>query len=80
MMRWSFMALFVVMLLGTGCTTKHLRIGGMVCPPGHTQDMVYKDFSECRVYDEKEAERASRVKVPDDCIECLTERGYRVDE
>ena len=66
-----------------GCTTKNLRIGGMICPPGHTEQMVHQDFRECRVYDDKAAAKASQPKLKSDltpeCIECLEERGYTVD-
>jgi hypothetical protein len=79
MMRYLLMAAAALMLLG-GCTSKSLKVGGMICPPGHTEEMVHQDFRECRVYDEKAAERASRPKqVPQECIECLQERGYTVD-
>jgi hypothetical protein len=78
-MRLSVMIAAVLLLL-TGCSTKHLRVSGMICPEGHTQEMVHQDFSECRVYDEKAAERASNPNVPQECMECLIERGYRVDE
>ena len=78
-MRYLLMTAAAVMLLG-GCSTKNsLKVGGMICPPGHTEEMVHQDFSECRAYDEKAAERASRPKLSPECVECLRERGYTVD-
>jgi len=77
-MRMLIMTAAAVLLF-TGCTTKNLRIGGMICPPGHSEDMVHQDFRECRFYDEKAAEAASRPKLTPECLECLKERGYTVD-
>lgn len=70
----------VLLLLG-GCSTKHFRVSGMICPEGHTEGMVSRDFRECRAYDEKAAEKASwPKKLPVECIECLEERGYKIAE
>lgn len=77
-MRYLFLALAVLGLLG-GCTMKSIKVSGMICPEGHTEEMVHQDFRECRAYDEEAAERASRPKLSPECIECLQERGYRVD-
>lgn len=77
MMR-SLLLAAAALLFVTGCATKDLRIGGMICPPGHTEDMVHQDFRECRVYDDDAAARASMPKLSTECIECLEQRGYKV--
>lgn len=77
MMRYLFIALAA--LLVAGCTTKDLKVSGMICPEGHTEEMVHQDFRECRVYDDEAAARASQPKLTPECIECLRERGYTVD-
>lgn len=79
MMRTILLALAVLTI--TGCSTQDLRVSGMICPEGHTEEMVHRDFRECRVYDEKAAERASYPKqLAPECVQCLEERGYTVDE
>jgi hypothetical protein len=71
----------VIVLMLAGCSSKEIEVSGMICPPGHTEQMVHADFRECRAYDEKEAEKATYPKALDsECKECLIERGYRVSE
>ncbi len=77
MMRYLMIALGALLL--AGCSTKEIRIGGMICPPGHTEEMVHQDFRECRVYDDEAAAKASQPKMTPECIECLEQRGYTVD-
>ena len=77
-MRYLFLTAAVLMI--AGCTAKSLKVGGMICPVGHTEDMVHQDFRECRAYDEKAAEEASRPKLTPACVECLEQRGYTIDE
>ena len=79
------MRLIVLALLGAlwfgGCSSKNIQVSGMICPPGHTEQMVHEDFRACRAYDEKEAEKATFPKTLDqECKECLIERGYKVEE
>lgn len=78
-MRLTLLAV-TALLLTAGCADKQLHIGGMICPVGHTEEMVHQDFRECRAYDKKAAERASRPGLTEECQECLQERGYKVDE
>jgi hypothetical protein len=77
-MRMTLLAA-TALILTAGCADKQLHVGGMICPEGHTEEMVHEDFRECRAYDEKAAERASRPKLTEECKECLEERGYKVD-
>ena len=71
----------VLLLALSGCSTKNIRVSGMICPEGHSDEMVSRDFLECRAYDEKAAEKASwPKKIPTDCVECLEERGYKIAE
>lgn len=74
--------LFIALLpLFWGCQTKSLTVSGMICPPGHSEQMVSADFRECRAYDEKEADKATFPKSIDkECKECLLKRGYSIDE
>lgn len=77
-MRFVLLAA-TTLLFSAGCADKQLHIGGMICPEGHTEDMVHQDFRECRAYDAEAAERASQPKLTEECQECLEERGYKVD-
>ncbi len=77
-MRYLFLSAAALLLMG-GCATKSLKIGGMVCPEGHTEEMIHSDFRDCRAYDDKVAEESSRPKLSPECVECLEARGYQVD-
>ena len=77
-MRLSLLAIILAALFISGCETKHIRVGGMVCPEGHTEQMVHRDLSQCRYYDEKAAAEASKSKIAPECIECLQEKGYLI--
>jgi outer membrane biogenesis lipoprotein LolB len=78
MMRF-FLVLAAMLFLFAGCSSKNVRVSGMVCPEGHTEQMVTQDLRECRAYDEKAAEKASRSKLSPECIECLKKRGYEIE-
>jgi hypothetical protein len=79
-MHYILFVLIGALLLG-GCTGKNIRVSGMICPPGHDEQMVHSDFKECRAYDEKEADRATYPKQLDrECKECLLKRGYTIDK
>lgn len=77
-MRTTLLAL-AALLITAGCADKQLHVGGMICPVGHTEEMVHQDFRDCRAYDDKAAERASQPKLTEECQECLQQRGYKVD-
>jgi len=79
-MRIVFFTLVTLALFIGGCQTKQIRIGGMVCPSGHTQEMVNQDLSQCRYYDAKAAAKASKSKIAPECIECLEKKGYKIEE
>jgi hypothetical protein len=70
-----------MLLAFAGCSSKNMKVSGMICPPGHTEQMVNADFRECRAYDEEKAQKATYPKALDsDCQECLVKRGYRISE
>jgi len=79
-MRYGLVLVLLTALFITACQTKHIRIGGMVCPEGHTEQMVQRDLSQCRYYDAKAAAEASKSKIAPECIECLKKRGYEIEE
>ncbi len=79
-MRLSLLALIFAALFISGCETKQIRVGGMVCPEGHTEQMVQRDLGQCRYYDEKAAAEASKSKIAPECIECLEKKGYLIEE
>lgn len=64
-----------------GCTTKHFTVNGLICPEGHTEQMVQRDLSECRYYDQDAAARASKPpRLSEECQECLEKRGYEIEQ
>lgn len=62
----------------SGCAEKRLMINGMICPEGHSEARAKADFSECRYYDLKDADKASTPKITVDCKECLEKKGYTI--
>lgn len=80
----SIMFLFIVLWAISGCSTKNIRIGGMMCPEGYSQEQINRDFAECRFYgpqEEKEARKSAFPKeVEPECIECLEAKGYKISE
>ena len=80
MMRASLLFILMLGLFASGCQTKHIRVGGMICPEGHTEQMVHRDLSQCRYYDEKAAAEASKSKIAPECIECLQKKGYMIEK
>lgn len=71
-------------VLFAGCSGKYVRVGGMTCPQGYSQDQVDRDMRECRFYGESEQEAAQKASFPKEvgpeCIECLEEKGYQITE
>lgn len=72
------------MLVLTGCTTKYVRVGGMMCPEGNTPQQIDQDLRECRFYGPAEDEAAAKAAFPKEvepeCIKCLEEKGYKITE
>lgn len=83
-MRIGLMVLAALPLLVVGCSTKEVRIGGMMCPQGHSQEQVNQDLRECRFYGPQEHEAALKASLPKtvepECIKCLEEKGYKITE
>jgi len=81
-MKPMLFSLFTLLALGAaGCTTKHFTVNGLICPEGHTDQMVRHDLSECRYYDQDAAARASRPpRLEQECLECLKARGYELEQ
>lgn len=74
-------AMGLLLSLFSGCSTKSITVSGMICPPGHSEQMVNQDFRQCRAYDEKKADLATFPKSVDaECKECLLKRGYTIDK
>ena len=71
--------LCALLLFLSGCSGKNIRVGGMICPDGHTEQMINRDMRECRVYDDEAAAKASLPKLTEECVECLKKRGYEIE-
>lgn len=71
-------------LLLAGCSMKNVRIGGMMCPEGYSQEQIERDMRECRFYGPAEDEAAAKAAFPKEvapeCAKCLEERGYTITE
>ena len=62
----------------SGCADKQLMINGMICPEGHSEARAKADFSACRYYDLKDADKASTATISVECKECLEKKGYTI--
>lgn len=61
-----------------GCSSKQLMINGMICPEGHSEARAKADFTACRYYDLKDADKASTANISVECKECLEKKGYTI--
>lgn len=61
-----------------GCSDKQLMINGMICPEGHSEARAKADFTACRYYDLKDADKASTATITVECKECLEKKGYKI--
>lgn len=67
-------------LIVAGCSQKQLVVNGMICPAGHSEELVRSDFKECRVYDIEAATKASKGPLSIECQKCLVDKGYRIEQ
>jgi hypothetical protein len=76
----TFAGFATAMLLLTlsGCANKQLTINGMICPEGHSEARAKADFTACRYYDLKDADKASTANITVECKECLEKKGYTI--
>lgn len=70
----------LIALAMTGCSDKQLIINGMICPEGHSEARVKADFTECRYYDLKDADKASKPTITVECEACLEKKGYTIEK
>lgn len=61
-----------------GCANKQLMVNGMICPEGHSEARAKADFTACRYYDLKDADKASSGTINIECQECLEKKGYKI--
>ncbi|MDP3267144.1 MAG: hypothetical protein Q8M39_09970 [Sulfuricurvum sp.] len=61
-----------------GCANKQLTVNGMICPEGHSEARAKADFTACRYYDLKDADKASTATISVECKECLEKKGYTI--
>ncbi len=75
-MRTLILLAPIVLTFFHGCGSKNITVNGLICPEGHSEEMIQNDFRECRYYDMKAIEAASRPKIDEECLRCLEEKGY----
>jgi len=80
MKKSLFFGIAAVLLLLSGCADKQITINGMICPAGKTEDRIMADFQECRYYDLKAAEKASKAPITVECQKCLESKGYKIEQ
>lgn len=68
----------ILILMLCGCTSKRLTINGMICPEGHSEARARADFTACRYYDLKDADKTSTANITIECKECLEKKGYTI--
>lgn len=78
---YTLLASLTLTVAFCGCTTsgtKQLMINGMICPEGHSEARAKADFTACRYYDLKDADKASTATITVECKECLEKKGYTI--
>ena len=75
-MRLTLFAL----LFFVGCSSKNLEINGLVCPDNISEQMVQRDLSECKYYDEKRIAERSKSPLSIECQKCLKKKGYEIKQ
>ncbi len=66
----------VLALFYSGCSSKNTTVNGLICPSGHSNELIQADFRECRYYDMKAIEASATPKIDDECLKCLESKGY----
>lgn len=79
-LTYATMAAGMLLLALGGCSSKQLIVNGMICPEGHSEARAKADFSACRYYDLKDADKASTANISVDCKECLEKKGYTIEK
>jgi hypothetical protein len=78
MMKYLIFLLTLFVL--TACSSKEVRVNGLICPEGYSTHQVQKDLTQCKYYDEKAAAEASKSPITPVCRECLEAKGYEIEE
>ncbi len=78
MIKILFLTLTLLVL--SACSTKPMTINGLICPEGFSTHQVHKDLTQCQYYDEKKAAEASMSPIAPACIQCLEDKGYKLEE
>lgn len=74
---YTLIASLTVTIALAGCANK-LMVNGMICPEGHSEARAKADFTACRYYDLKDADKASTATITVECKECLEKKGYTI--
>ncbi len=75
-MKTTLLLVSVLALFYSGCSSKNMTFNGMICPAGHSEELIQNDFRECRYYDMKAIETSATPKIDEECLKCLEEKGY----
>jgi hypothetical protein len=75
-MKTTLLTISALTLLYSGCSSKNIAVNGLICPAGHSEEMIQRDFRECRYYDMKAIEASATPKIDEECLKCLNEKGY----
>ncbi len=78
-MRAILFVCSITVLFYVGCSSKRITINGLICPPGHSEEMIQNDFRECRYYDMEAIEKSSQPNIDEECLRCLEEKGYIIE-
>lgn len=79
-MKKNLLFAVLTILFFSGCAQKQLVVNGMLCPEGHTDELIKADFRECRYYDLKAASEASKAPLTIECKTCLESKGYKIEQ
>ena len=76
----KYLIFLLPLLIFSACSTKNVKVNGLICPAEFSQERVHKDITSCKYYDEKAAAKASKSQIKPACKECLESKGYKLEK
>jgi major membrane immunogen (membrane-anchored lipoprotein) len=80
MKKVGIAVIIALSLLAVGCANKRLTVNGLICPTGHSDELIKADFAECHYYDLDAIAKASQAPITIECQKCLESKGYKIEK
>ncbi len=80
MKKLGLLAIIALSVLAVGCAQKQFTLNGLICPAGHSDELIKADFAECHYYDLDAIAKASQAPITIECQKCLESKGYKIEK